>query len=85
MQGLRWKPPSALALEARRIETDVSAGLPRALKDMFTVEFSEADFESNPALFPVKLIGLVSLVTDPQAVLHALDAQPWRKLAGPSV
>jgi hypothetical protein len=48
------------------------------------LEFNETDFESNPALFPEKLIGLAFLVTDPQAILRALDAQPWRMMVGSS-
>lgn len=60
LQRLRWQPPSPLTLEARRLETDISSGLPPALKDTFSVGFNEADFESNPALFPVKLIGLAT-------------------------
>ncbi len=78
LQRLRWQPPSAIALEARRLETEISARLPPALKDKFSAGFNEADFESIPALFTVKLIGLANLVTDPQAVLCALDDQPWR-------
>lgn len=82
LQKLRWQPASPLTLEARRLETDISAGLPPALKDTFSVRFNEANFESNPALFPARLIGLAHLVTDPQAILCALDAQPWRKIVG---
>jgi hypothetical protein len=80
LQWLRWQPPSPLVSEARRLETEISAGLPPALRDTLSVEFNEADFESNPALFPEKLIGLAHLVTDPQAIFRALDAQPWRKM-----
>jgi hypothetical protein len=82
LQKLRWQVPSPLTLEARRLETDISAGLPPALKDTFSVGFNEADFGSNPAVFPVKLIGLAHLIMDPQAILRALDAQPWRKMVG---
>jgi hypothetical protein len=80
LQRLQWHAPSPLMLEARRLETEISARLPPDLKNRFSVGFNEADFESNPALFPVKLIGLAHLVTDPQAILRALDAQPWRKM-----
>jgi hypothetical protein len=82
LQRLQWHAPSPLTLEARRLETEISAGLPPYLKDTFSVGFNEADFESNPAIFAVKLIGLAHLVTDPQAILRALDAQPWRKIVG---
>jgi hypothetical protein len=80
LQMLRWQPPSPLTLEARRLEAEISAGLPPHLQDAFNVGFNEADYESNPALFPVKLIALAHLIEDPQAILRALDAQPWRKI-----
>ncbi len=82
MRRLRSQPPSPLTSEARRLETDISAGLPPALNDTFSVGFNEADFESSPAIFPVKLIGLAHLVTDPQAILRALDTQPRLEMAG---
>jgi hypothetical protein len=63
-QSLRRQPPSPLTSEACRLEADISAGLPQALKETFSGGFNEADFESNPALFPLKLIGLADLVTD---------------------
>ena len=83
-ERLRWQLPSPLTSEARRLETEIAAGLSPALKDTFSVEFNETDFGSNPALFPAKLIGLAHLVTDTQAILRALDAQPWRKMVGSS-
>jgi len=71
---------SVLASEARRLEMEVAATLPLALRERFHVGFDEAYFPEAPAAFPAKLIGMARLVTDPHAVLESLDSQPWRAI-----
>jgi hypothetical protein len=80
LQSLRRQPPSRLASEADVLATEVSAGLPQALRDRFGLALNVIDFESNPKAFPAKLLGLTRLVTEPQVVLRGLDAEPWREV-----
>lgn len=75
---MRRKTTSALASEARRLEIEIAAGLPLALRERFHVGFDEVGFTSAPTAFPAKLVGLVRLVTHPEEVLDSLAAQPWR-------
>ncbi|KGJ79330.1 hypothetical protein GY21_05355 [Cryobacterium roopkundense] len=70
--------PSALAVEAQRIETDASTHLPLELRDRISAAFEEANFHTEPSAYPAKLRGLVQLVGNPQAVLHLLDCETWR-------
>lgn len=81
LQRYRFREVSALATEARRLESEIATGLPLALRERFTVGFDEAGFNAAPAVFPSKLVGLARLVTDPRAILDSLDAQPWRRPA----
>lgn len=78
LQSLRFQPSSQLASEARELEAEIRTRLPLALRDRFSASFNDADFNSNPDAFPAKLFGLAQLVSEPQAVLRSLDAQPWR-------
>lgn len=80
LQRFRLREVTALAAEARSLESEIAAGLPWALRERFTVGFDEAGFDTAPTVFPTKLVGLARLVTEPQTVLDALDAQPWRTL-----
>lgn len=80
LQRFRLREVTALASEARRLESEIAAGLPLALRERFTVGFGEAGFDTAPTAFPTKLVGLARLVTEPRAVLDALNAEPWRVL-----
>lgn len=78
----RWvrRATSALCSEARRLESEIAARLPLTLRERFSAGFDEGAFEAAPDAFPKKLAGMARLVTDPQATLDALDAQPWHRL-----
>ena len=78
LERLRRQMPSALTVEAQNIEAEISARLPLALRDRFNAGFEERSFDAGPGAFPAKLLGLVQLVTIPQAVIGALDSEPWR-------
>lgn len=71
---------SALSSEALMLELAIAADLPPALRRRFSVGFDDQAFELAPDAYPAKLIGLARLVTGAQAVLEALDAQPWHTL-----
>lgn len=70
--------PSALSLEARKLEKELADTLPLGLRDRFRAGFDGVRLMADPRAFPVKLVGLVRLVRDPQAALDLLDAEPWR-------
>jgi hypothetical protein len=72
--------PSALSIEASKLEEEVAERLPFGLRDRFHRFFDEKNLTADPAAFPSKLIGLVALVNDPLAVLRSLDEVPWRKV-----
>lgn len=72
------KPTSALASEARELEKEVASSLPFTSRTRLDAGFDEAAFAASPTAFPAKLLGLTRLVSDFQAVLDALDSQPWR-------
>ena len=78
LERLRRQMPSALAVEALRMEAEASSQLPLALRDRFSVAFGEMNFAADPGAYPTKLSGLVQLVINPQAVLLLLDGEPWR-------
>jgi len=80
LERFQFREVTVLATEARRLETEIAAGLPLALRERFTTRFDEAGFDTAPTAFPTKLVGLATLATAPRAVLDALDAQPWRVL-----
>ncbi|OCW84100.1 hypothetical protein A8M60_11910 [Nocardia farcinica] len=73
-------PPTPLASEAADLRQETSDRLPPLHRTRFTVEFDEAGFPDDPSAYPAKLIGLQRLFADPQAVMDALSAQPWRTL-----
>ena len=76
----RWSLPavSALSAEARALESEVAARLPMLIQERFCVAFDETSLDEAPASYPMRMVGLARLVTDAQAVLALLDAQPWR-------
>ena len=79
-----WMRPegSGLLSEARTLEFEVAEWLPTHLGARFGTDFNEPLFEEDPVAFPAKLAGLAQLVTNAQAALIALDAQPWLSLIG---
>lgn len=71
-------PQTPLASEAGRLLQETADLLPLPRRSRLNVGFDEAGFAADLSAYPAKLIGLVRLVSDPQAVLDALTAQPWR-------
>lgn len=71
-------PQTPLASEADDLRQEAADRLPSPRHSRLRVEFNEAAFAADPSAYPAKLIGLVRLVSDPQAVLDALTEQPWR-------
>lgn len=84
LQRRFYKPLTPLASEAGRLCEETGELLPSLRRSRFNVEFDEAGFFGDPSAYPAKLIGLVRLVSDPQAVLDALTAQPWRVVSDPT-
>lgn len=80
LERMRRQMPSALTVEARRLETEISAGLPLSLRDRFHAGFEETIFEEDSGAFPAKLLGLARLVSNPQAAIDSLDSEPWREV-----
>lgn len=79
--GLRpWmvRTASALRAEAIALESEIAQSLPPGVRERFSLELDEAVFATAPDVFPSKLVAMTRLVTDPQATLRELDAQPWR-------
>lgn len=74
-------PRTPLASEAGRLLQETADLLPSPRRSRLNVEFDEAGFAADPSTYPAKLIGLVRLVSDPQAVLGALANQPWREVS----
>lgn len=72
--------PSALSIEASKMEDEVADRLPFGLRDRFHRLFDEENLSAEPAAFPSKLIGLAALVNDPLAVLGLLDTVPSREV-----
>ena len=72
--------PSALSIEASKMEQAVAEGLPLGLRRRFCRFFDEKNLTTEPSAFPSKLIGLAALVNDPIAVLELLDTVPWREV-----
>ena len=81
VRGRNLQAMSALSTEARTLESEIAARLPLALRARFGTGFDESGFGANPASHPMKLAGLVRLVTHPQAVLDSLDAHPSRVIS----
>ncbi|WP_066903899.1 hypothetical protein [Millisia brevis] len=72
----RHTPQTPLASEAGRLRHETADLLPLLQRQQLRVEFDEAGFAGDPSAYPAKLIGLVRLVSDPQAILDALNQQP---------
>lgn len=72
--------PSALSIEACKLEDEVADRLPFGLRDRFHRYFDEKDLAAEPPAFPSKLMGLAALVNDPLRVLGMLDTVPWREV-----
>ena len=77
LERMRRQMLSALAVEARRLETEISARLPLALRDKFYGRLEETSFDADPGAYPAKLLGLARLVTNPEDVIGSLDSEPW--------
>lgn len=78
IERIRPRMPSALSLEADKLTAEICTRLPLSIFDRFHVIFDEAEFARNPSAFPVKLLGLAQLVTNPQATTDLLDSKPWQ-------
>lgn len=76
----KWmmRAPSALRAEAITLESEIAESLPSDVRERFNLELDEAGFATAPDAFPTNLVAMARLVTDPQATLQELDAQPWR-------
>ncbi|MBD0861322.1 hypothetical protein IA539_08860 [Gordonia sp. zg691] len=72
------RPQTPLASEADDLLQEAADRLPAPGRTQLCVGFDEAGFAADPSAYPAKLIGLVRLVSDPQAALDALTQQPWR-------
>lgn len=79
-RGRLAQPMSPLRSEARVIELEAAANLPPALRERINVGFIEDGFVERPSAFPMKVAGIVRLVTEPRSAHDALDAQPWHNL-----
>ncbi len=75
LERMQRRMPSALSIEASRMEEEVAATLPLGLRRRFTAGSCQ-----HPHSFPVKLVAMAQLVKDPSLVLGGLDAQPWREV-----
>lgn len=75
LERMQRRMPSALSIEASRMEEEVAATLPLGLRRRFTAGSCQ-----DPHSFPAKLVAMAQLVKDPSLVLSALDAQPWREV-----
>lgn len=72
-----WRP-SPLSSEARAVVAEQAADLPLPLRDRFRIAIDDDEFAREPSTFPMRVLGLARLVTDPGAVLAVLDSQSWR-------
>lgn len=72
--------PSALALEARSLEKKIAELLPLPVRHRFEFVFDEGRDRADLSAFASRLFSLARLVTEPGAVLNALDTQTWRAL-----
>ncbi|WP_224049915.1 hypothetical protein [Arthrobacter sp. NicSoilB4] len=80
LERMQRHRPSALSIEASKLEDEVADRLPFGLRDRFHRYFDEKNLTAEPAAFPSKLIGLAALVNDPLAVLGLLDTVPSREV-----
>ncbi|UYW00194.1 MULTISPECIES: hypothetical protein [Paenarthrobacter] len=72
--------PSAVSIEASRLEEEVATRLPLRLRDWFDRLSDEGNLKAEPSTFPSKLVGLSTLVNEPLAVLESLNTVPWREV-----
>ena len=77
LERIRRQMPSALVVEARRLEAEIAATLPSEVRDKFYARFEETSFDADPGAYSAKLVGLAGLVTNPDAVIGSLDSEPW--------
>ncbi len=80
LERMQRHRPSALSIEASKLEEEVADRLPFGLRDRFHRLFDEKNLTAEPAAFPSKLIGLAALVNDPLVVLELLETVPWREV-----
>ena len=81
----KWMRPerqeqSLLPATARSLVAGVAADLPLPLRDRLHLRIDDAAFLEDPTMFPLKVLGLARLVTEPEEELHHLRAQPWREV-----
>lgn len=83
----RWmrRHTSPRASVAGELEAEIASMFPSFLADRLHVDFDEDEFAADANRYPMKLLGIARLVTDPHAALDALDAQPWRSVRWPTV
>jgi hypothetical protein len=81
----RWRrrAESPLRSEIRVLELEVAEKLPSTLNERFSLDLSEESLADAPRTVPMRLVGMTRLVTNPEATLAALDAQPWQALISP--
>jgi hypothetical protein len=80
LERMQRHMPSALSIEARKLEKEVADMLPLGLRRRLHAFFDEENLTADPGAFPSKLIALAQLVSDPLAVLELLDTVPWREV-----
>lgn len=80
LERMRRHMPSALSIEACKLEQEVADTLPPGLRRRLHARFDEKKLTRDPGAFPSKLIGLAQLVTDPLAALELLDTGSWREV-----
>lgn len=80
LERMQRHGPSALSIEAGKLEEEVAEMLPLGLRDRIHRLFDEKNLTADPAAFPAKLLGLAQLVRDPTAVLELFDTVPSREV-----
>lgn len=80
LERMQRRRPSALSLEASRLEEEIALRLPLGLRDGFERLFDERNLTAEPTAFPAKLVGLAQLINEPLTVLELLDTAPWREV-----
>ncbi|MFC9335925.1 hypothetical protein [Arthrobacter sp. NPDC057009] len=81
LERMQRHRPSALSIEASKLEEEVADTLPFGIRDRFHRLYNEKNLTAEPAAFPSKLVGLAALVNDPRAVFEFLETVPWRGVA----
>jgi hypothetical protein len=80
LERMRGWMPSALQVEVRKLQAELAATLPLLVRDRFIGILDDVATATEPAELASTLIGLARLVSDPQSVLTAIDAEPWSEL-----